>query len=144
KDGLGLRVLDQKIQLVSGRAPVHWRDNDACELTRPMNGCGFPAVLRGSEQVIAGLEPKLIESRDDARYAPIPLHIGQPDRAVDDGESLGATLQAGDEACAKIKHSQAPHEVSRQHRALPPVLERSRCSGTNGRRDIPAVRPRLD
>src|SRR5262245_11367826 len=109
-----------------------------------MNGRRFPPVLRGSEQVIAGLEPKLVERRDDARYAAVPFRIGQTFRAVDYGEGLGVTLHAGDETCAKIKHLQTPREVSQRHRRPPRVLERSRCSGTNDRRDIPAVPPRLD
>ena len=56
------------------------------------------------DQMVAGLEPEPVEARDQRGNPPVPLRIGQPHVAIDDGERVRIARHAGEKARAKIKH----------------------------------------
>ena len=63
-----------------------------------MQGRGLPAVLQRGDEMVAGLQPDGVEARDQRRNAPVPLRIGQPHLAVDDGERIGIAGDAAEKA----------------------------------------------
>jgi hypothetical protein len=64
-DRAGFGILDAEIDLLTRRAPVHGRDDDASELAGPVDGCCLPAILQHGEEMIAGLETELVEGGDE-------------------------------------------------------------------------------
>ena len=103
-NGAGFGILDEKIDLVVLRAPIDRSDNDAGELAGPMNGGGLPIVLQHSDEMIARLEPHIVESGDEGGNLSVPFSIAQPLRTIDDRERNGVARHAGNKARAEIKH----------------------------------------
>ena len=136
------RNLQAVVDLVGLGAPVDRRDDDAGELAGPVQRRRLPAVLQHGDQMIAGHQAELVEAGHHGRDAAVPLRIGQSHRAVDDGERVGIALHAGEKAGAEIKHGQGPPAVFWRRRAPRPGSAHSRCSGTDGRREIRAAPPR--
>ena len=116
-DGLGFGILNAEIDLVILGAPIQRRDDDAGELTGPVDGGGLPAVLQHRDQMIAGLQSDLVERGDQRGNFRVPLPVGQPQLAVDNGQRFGIAVDARNKAGAEVKHDRAPDEVSAPHPA---------------------------
>src|SRR6476661_10462362 len=63
------------------------------------------------------------------------MPVREPDITVDDGESVGIALHGREKACPEIKHGRIPHVLSAPPQAPLARSRRSRCSGTNGRKE---------
>jgi hypothetical protein len=64
-DRAGFGIVDAEIDLLTRRAPVHRRDDDAGELAGPVDGRCLPAILQHGEELIAGLETEFVEGGDE-------------------------------------------------------------------------------
>src|SRR5262249_30174903 len=79
-------------------------DDDAGELTGPVDTRRLVAVLQHGHEVIARLQLQLVEAFDQRRNLPVPRRIRQPHLAVDDRDRLRVARHAGEKAGAEVKH----------------------------------------